>query len=100
MFVIANIIDAIGYIAHMLISAYILVVIAACIITWFNVSPYHPAVRILRQLTDPAFSFVSRKLPIVRQINGVDLSPVAVIIGLELIDLVIVRSLTQLAHAV
>ncbi|MDO5537589.1 MAG: YggT family protein [Desulfovibrionaceae bacterium] len=97
MFVIANIVDAVGAIAHMLISAYILVVLAACVISWFRVSPYHPAVRVLRQLTDPVFDWAHRRLPFTRSVSGLDLAPLAIIVGLELFDLIVIRSLRQLA---
>ncbi len=99
MLLIANIIDAVGYIAHMLIAVYMLVLAAAFVIPWFNVPPMHPAVRLLRQVTDPVLSWVSRKMPFVRRFNGVDLSPLVVIIALELFDRIVVRSLMQMAHA-
>lgn len=97
MFFFANVIEAICFIAHMLISAYIVVVLATCVISWFPVPPYHPAVRVLRQLTDKVFDWTRRKFPIVRNLNGLDLTPLAVIIGLELVDLIVIRSLRQLA---
>ncbi len=96
MFVVANIIDAVAVILHMLISAYIIVVLAACVVSWFRVSPYHPAVRVLSQLTEPVFSFIRRKLPF-SILGQVDLSPLILIIGLELVDLVVVRSIRQVA---
>lgn len=80
----------------MLISAYIFVVLAACVISWFRVSPYHPAVRALNQLTEPVFFFIRRKLPFSR-LGQVDLSPLILIIALELFDLIVVRSLQQVA---
>lgn len=96
MFVVANIIDAVAVILHMLISAYIIVVLAACVISWFRVSPYHPAVRVLNQLTEPVFFFIRRKLPF-SIVGQVDLSPLILIIGLELVDLIVVRSIRQVA---
>lgn len=99
MFVFTNIIDAVAVILSMLISAYILVIVVACVVSWFNVNPWHPAVRVLRQLTEPVFDIVRRKIPFSR-VGNVDLSPLIVFIALEFIDLVVVRSLRQLAMGI
>ncbi len=96
MFIVSNIINAVAVVLHMLVSAYIFVVLAACVISWFRVSPYHPAVRVLNQLTEPVFFFIRRKLPFAR-IGQVDLSPLILIIALELVDLIVVRSIQQVA---
>ena len=98
MFVLSYALDAVAVVAHMLISAYILVILAVCVLSWFNVSPYsHPAVRVLWQVTEPVFEFVRRKFPLARRFGGLDLSPLVVLIVLELVDLIVVRSLRQFA---
>lgn len=99
MFIFANIIDAIALISHALINAYILVVLAACVVTWFHVSQYNTIVRVIDQLTAPLFIWVRKKLPMT-SVGGLDFSPVVVIVGLELIDLVVVRSIRQLAAGI
>ncbi len=98
MFVLANIVDALCVVSHALITAYIFVVLAACVITFLPVPRYHPAVRLLRQLTEPCFDFVRRKMPFTRGRGPLDFSPLVVVIALELADLIVVRSLQQIAH--
>lgn len=96
MFVVSYTLNAIAVVLHMLISAYIFVVLAACVISWFRVSPYHPAVQALNYLTNPAFRFIRYKLPFSR-LGQVDLSPLILIIALELFDLIVVRSIQHVA---
>lgn len=96
MFIFANIIDAIATVGHMLISLYSLVVIAACAVSWFHISPYNQVVQTLYRLTDPVFSWVRRRLPFTCQ-GSLDLSPIAVLVALELFDLIVIRSIRQFA---
>ncbi len=95
MLLLINIIDAVCFIGHMLIQAYMIVVIAACALTWFRVSPYHPAAMALNRLAEPSLR-LARRVPFTRAISGVDLSPLVVIIALELVDLIVVRTLRQM----
>ena len=98
MFVVTNIFDAVASILHMLVSAYMLVVLVACVLSWFRVDPYNPAVRVIWQITEPVFNFVRRKIPFSR-VGQVDLSPLFVIIALELVDMIVIRSIAQFGHS-
>ncbi len=84
-------INAIGQILHMLISAYIWIIIIATLLTWVKPDPYNPIVQILYRLTFPLLDFLKSKIPLVY--NGIDLSPLVVIIALEFIDLTFIRML-------
>ena len=98
MFVVANIVDAVAQVAHMLVSAYVFVVLAACVVSWLRVDPWSQPVRILRSLTEPVFGRLRARLPFLCQ-GGMDFTPVAAVVILELVDLILVRSLAQLARA-
>ncbi len=98
MFVVANIVDAVAQVAHMLIGAYVFVVLAACVVSWLRVDPWSQPVRILRSLTEHVFGRIRQHLPFLCQ-GGMDFTPVAAVVLLELIDLILVRSLAQLARA-
>ena len=76
---------------HMLMTLYIWVIIIASFLSFVRPDPYNPIVQTLYRLTEPAFAFVRRKMPFV-VFSGIDLSPLAIIIGLQLID-IIVRNL-------
>ena len=67
----------------LLIDLYIWVIIIAAILSLLQVNPRQPAVEIIRRLTEPVFRFVRQKFPFV-VIGGIDLSPLLLIVGLQL----------------
>ena len=94
MFVFANILEAIIYVVDMLLTIYSFVVIVACLISWVNPDPYNPIVRILRNLTEPVLWRIRKYLPFT-YVSGLDLSPVVLLLGIQLIRMIIVKSLMQ-----
>ncbi|MDL2271489.1 YggT family protein [Desulfovibrio sp. OttesenSCG-928-I05] len=90
MFLLFTILSAAGHVAHYIFSAYTWVVIISALITWVRPDPYNPIVRTLRALTEPVFWRVRRYLPFT-YINGLDLSPVVVILALQFLDIILVR---------
>jgi len=66
-----------------LINVYIWVVIIAALLSFVNPDPYNPIVQFLYRVTNPAYSFV-RKL-IKTNFNGLDLAPLVIIIGLQIV---------------
>lgn len=93
-----NIIFGLGGIIHSLITIYIWVVIIAALISWVRPDPYNPIVQVLGRLTEPAYAFVRRLFPTV--FNGIDLAPIVIIIGLQVIDIILVNLLNALAGSV
>ncbi len=79
-----------------LLSAYKWIVIIAVLLSWVNPDPYNPIVRFLRGVTEPLFWQIRRRLPFV-VISGIDLSPIVVLLGVEVVRTVLVRSLYELA---
>jgi len=76
------------------IYIFIVVIIAQAVMSW--VSPYHPAAPFFNALSDPLLKPVRRFIP---PIGGVDISPVFVLIGLQLILMLPVTWLEQQAGA-
>lgn len=70
----------------LLINIYLWGVIIQAVLSWFNPDPYHPAARVLTQLTAPLLRPAQRLLP---PISGVDLSPMLVVITLIFISLLL-----------
>ena len=90
--------EALYMVANTILSIYFFIVIIAALITWVNPDPYNPIVRILRNLTEPVFRFVRRILPFV-VIQGLDLSPVVVLVAIQVAQLLLRRlMLTTLLH--
>jgi YggT family protein len=65
-----------------LIDLYSLVVLVAVILSWMQLPPYHPVVKFTRNLTEPALAPIRKILP---PMGGLDLSPMVLLIGLQLL---------------
>ena len=70
----------------LLINIYLWSVVIQALLSWFNPDPYHPATRLLTQLTAPLLRPARRLLP---PISGVDLSPMLVIVALIFVSLLL-----------
>jgi YggT family protein len=69
---------------------YILVIIAAAIVTWVEVDRQHPLVQFLFKVTDPLFKWVRELIP---PFNGLDLTPLIALLGVKLVEKVLVALL-------
>jgi len=92
---IANIIVGIGGILHSLINVYIWVIIIAALLSWVRPDPYNPIVQFLTRITAPAYALVRRMMP--TTFNGIDLAPLVIIIGLQVIDVILITLLNAVA---
>ncbi len=70
----------------LLINIYLWGVIIQAVLSWINPDPYHPAARVLAQLTAPLLRPARRLLP---PISGVDLSPMLVVVALIFVSLLL-----------
>jgi YggT family protein len=70
--------------ASTLLTLYMWVVIISALLSWVNPDPYNPIVRFLRSITDPVYARIRRLLPFV-VIGGMDLSPVVVIVAVQIL---------------
>ena len=91
-----DILVGVANVLHMVLTAYMWVVIISALLSWVNPDPYNPIVRFLRNLTEPVFYWIRSKLPFV-MLGGFDLSPIVVIIGVQLLDSILGRLLARLA---
>jgi len=73
------------WLIYNLINLYELIVILSVVFSWFRLSPYNPLVRFVYSITRPVFLRVRMTFPFVVMNNGLDLSPLVVILGLELL---------------
>jgi YggT family protein len=73
-------------------TLYIWIVIISAFLSFVRPDPNNPIVQTLSRLTEPVFEFIRRKMPFV-VMGGVDLSPLVIIFGLQLIDIIIRHTL-------
>jgi YggT family protein len=77
---------------HTVINLYIWIIIIAALISFVRPDPYNPIVQILHRLTEPVLNFIRQKMPFVI-FSGIDLSPLVVILGLQLLDNFMMRAM-------
>ena len=88
---------AIATVLGSLLNLYWWIVLIAVLLTWVNPDPYNPIVRFLRGVTEPVFYQVRRRLPFV-VLGGWDLSPIVVMLGIVVLQIVVVESLQKFAY--
>ncbi len=77
---------------HTVMNLYIWIVIISALLSFVRPDPHNPVVQILYRLTEPVLGFIRRKMPFV-VFSGVDLSPLVVILGLQLLDNFMMRAI-------
>ena len=98
MIVLSTFLSAVANILHMVITAYIWVLIAAALISWIQPNPFNPIVQLLYKLTAPAYALV-RKTRISTVFGGIDLAPLLLIFALEFIDMFFIGLLHEMARS-
>ena len=82
------VVDFIGW----LLDIYSWIIIAAALISWVSPDPRNPIVMFLRQVTEPVLNPVRRLLPPWKT-GGLDLSPLIVLLLIQFIERVVLRSM-------
>jgi YggT family protein len=83
MYVLGHPLLALNSILASILWLYSIIILASVIISFFKISPYHPAMRILHNLTEPVYKKIRPYMP---NLNGIDLSPLAILLILSFIE--------------
>jgi YggT family protein len=83
-------------IVSLIFTVYIYIVIARAILSWVNPDPYNPIVRFLYNATEPVLSLMKRYLPL--QFSGIDLSPIALLFALTIVEKILLNIIVQLSR--
>jgi YggT family protein len=75
------------------IGIFLFAILIRALLSWINPDPYNPGVALLERLTDPILRPVRR---LIKPIGGVDLSPMAAMIGLILLQMILLPPLKLL----
>jgi YggT family protein len=65
---------------------YILIIIAAAIVSWVEIDRQHPLVQFLGKATEPLFKRIRDLIP---PINGLDISPIIALLLVKLVEKVL-----------
>ena len=82
---IGSIAYAVMQMIHAVIFTFIIIIIIASVLSFIPVDPYNPIVATINRLTQPMFQWIRQKFPFL-VVGGIDLSPIAIIIALQLLD--------------
>ena len=96
MIVLGNLLRAIAVIFSQVLRIYTWVIFIAILLSWVSPDLFNPVVRFLRSATEPVFGWVRRHLPFA-QVGMIDLSPIVVLILIQLIQMVLIQSLFDYA---
>jgi YggT family protein len=96
MFIVNNFLHAVALILDNILGLYKWIVIISALLSWVNPDPYNPIIKFLRNVTEPVFYRVRRWLPFT-YVNGVDLSPIVVILAVWFLQVFLVGTLMQLS---
>ncbi|MBL4730833.1 MAG: YggT family protein [Sulfurimonas sp.] len=66
-----------------IIEIYIWVVLITALLSFVNPDPHNPIVQFLHRITNPAYAFVRKYIR--TNFNGIDLAPLVIIIGLQVV---------------
>ena len=93
------ILQSLAQVIHLLINLYSFVIAISVLLSWVSPDPYNPLVRMLRQITEPVFSYVRRYLPAAFFKTGFDFTPMIVLFFLIFLDNVLVNVIMDLAKS-
>ena len=77
------------------INVFLFSILIIIIISWISPGTYNPVVSLLNSLTAPLMNPARKLLP---PISGLDLSPILVILGLQLVKMLLLPPILHLAH--
>ena len=85
-----EIVQGLGGLFIGIINIYIWVLIVTALLSFVNPDPFNPIVQFLYRITNPAYAYLKRFIK--TDFNGLDLAPLIIIIGLQVL-IVILSSL-------
>lgn len=91
----STLINAIAVILSALLAIYMWIVIIYSLISFVQPNPNNPIMQILARLCEPVFYFLRSRFKLV--FNGLDFSPLVVVIVLKFLDLTLIQWLFMLA---
>jgi len=81
---------AIPALFELVFSLFLFAIIIRAVLSWLQPDPYHPMQRLLSTLTEPLLKPARKLIP---PVSGMDLSPIAVMLGLYLAKMLIIPPL-------
>lgn len=87
---------ALAGLISLLLNIYFVTILVQVILSWVNPGSYNPVVGLLHSLNEPVLGRARRLLP---PIGGFDLSPILVLIAMQLLEIILVAPLRDMGRA-
>ena len=87
-----------GGLATGIIDIYIWVIIITALLSFVNPDPYNPVVQFLYRVTNPAYAFVRKLMR--TNFSGLDLAPLVIVIGLQVVEIIFSLVISTIAKAI
>jgi YggT family protein len=84
---------AIPEMISLIINIFLFAILIQVIISWVNPGSYNPVINLIHALTEPLLAPVRRRMP---EMGGLDLSPMVVMIGLVVLEMLLVPPIKEL----
>ena len=84
---------AIPELISLIINIFLFAILIQVILSWINPGTLNPAVGLIHSLTEPLLGPVRRRMP---DMGGLDLSPMVVMIGLVILEMLLIPPIRQL----
>ena len=99
MIILSNLLITVAGLFSFAINAYSFIIIVSAFMSWCNPNPYNGIVRAISSLTEPVFYRIRQRFPFL-VLNGLDLTPVALLVALQLFNGVVVQTILQLGQRI
>ncbi|MBL0721087.1 MAG: YggT family protein [Sulfurovum sp.] len=83
---------SIAQLLHTVLNAYIWIIIISAVLSFIKPDPYNPLVQAIYKLTEPVYAYLRHNMPFL-VVSGMDLTPLLLILGLQFLDTLMMRSL-------
>ncbi len=88
---------AVGGLLSLLVNVYFYAILIQVILSWVAPSTQHPATELLYSLTEPLLGRARRIIP---PLGGIDISPIPVMIVLQLFVIVLIQPMTNIGISI
>lgn len=96
MFALANLLDTLAWVIHMILTAFYWLIIIRALISWVNPDPMNPIVQFLQKVTEPVLAPIRKRLPLNFRF-GFDISPIIAFLIIMFLRHFLVRTLVDIA---
>ena len=97
MFIIGYFLAAIARVTDIVLTIFMVIVVARALLSWVSPDPFNPIVRFIHNVTEPVLYQIRKRIPVI--FGGIDLSPIIVLLIVIFLQEFLVGSLARLAKS-